>query len=182
MEQYLKKQWAGMMYDFLDRRLDASNSKVTNKLLDDLTLATRKSEELIKVLLKATSSENAEEAIQNVSAKVQAEEFFRLLKVRFGYERFAIEEIDEFEGAEICENWYDYINNVDDFYIDEFEHEDEERIVLWGPNSKGIQIGHYDGDEKVMESDPEFERSYSAFKAISNEERRKLFSSLREGF
>lgn len=182
MEQYLKKQWAGMMYDFLDSRLDVANSKVTNKLLDDLTLATRKSEELIKVLLKATSSETAEETIQNVSTKVQAEEFLRLIKIKFGLDKAGSGIINQLNDIEFNENWFDYLSSIDGFYVEEFDHENEMRIVIWGPNSKGVQIGHYDGNGKKYDVDIEMERSYRAFRAMSPEDREKLLQGFDERF
>ncbi|MNJ26431.1 hypothetical protein D3C77_209140 [compost metagenome] len=42
IELYLKKQWAGMMYDFITNRADDDSRKITNRLLDDLNLATKK--------------------------------------------------------------------------------------------------------------------------------------------
>ncbi|RYY73308.1 MAG: DUF4062 domain-containing protein [Gammaproteobacteria bacterium] len=182
MEQYLKKQWAGMMYDFLDSRLDVANSKVTNKLLDDLSLATRKSEELIKVLLKATSSETADETIQNVSTKVQAEEFLRLIKTKFGFNKFGAKIVNQLNDIELDEHWFNYLSSINGFYLEEFEHDNEMRIVIWGPNSQGIEIGHYAGDGKKFSIDTEMERSYRAFRAISLKDREKLVRDFDEQF
>lgn len=60
MEAYLKKQWAGMMYDFLSNRLSENSSKITISLLENLSIATRKTEELLKLVARKNNSNSAE--------------------------------------------------------------------------------------------------------------------------
>ncbi|TNI83615.1 hypothetical protein CF116_02410 [Aeromonas veronii] len=68
METYLKKQWAGLMYDFLSNRLDEDRSKATINLLENLNIATKKTEELLKLVARQNQSTdtNVEDAIKNI--------------------------------------------------------------------------------------------------------------------
>ncbi|WP_323890552.1 DUF4062 domain-containing protein [Aeromonas caviae] len=67
MESYLKKQWAGMMYDFLSSRLDEDRSKVTINLLENLNIATRKTEELLKLVARQNQSNST-----NIEAEIKS--------------------------------------------------------------------------------------------------------------
>lgn len=61
IESYLKKQWAGMMYDFITNRSNDDKNKLTNRLLDDLTLATKKTEELLKLIARQSAEKPGSE-------------------------------------------------------------------------------------------------------------------------
>lgn len=47
IKQYLGKQWAGMMFNFLNERSKNYDQKVVSNTLDNLTLISKKAEELI---------------------------------------------------------------------------------------------------------------------------------------
>lgn len=68
METYLKKQWAGMMYDFLSNRLEEDRSKITINLLENLGIATKKTEELLKLVARQNQSSGSsiENEIENI--------------------------------------------------------------------------------------------------------------------
>ncbi len=68
-----------MMYDLLAERTRNDSARVTNRLIDDLSLATKKSEELLKVLLRSTDKDHAEEKIHNASSLAKAFSFSKLL-------------------------------------------------------------------------------------------------------
>lgn len=68
METYLKKQWAGMMYDFLSNRLEEKHSKTTINLLENLSIATKKTEEILKLVARQNQSSGStiEDEIENI--------------------------------------------------------------------------------------------------------------------
>jgi len=141
IESYLKKQWAGMMFDFLDQRQRDNHAKITNRLLDDLTVATRKSEELIKILLKSSQHEDADATIKMVDTKVEAENFARQVLSRFSIENLPLTKFEDLEKIPLNQNWEDFLRATKDFYEDSVETEDGQTdIVLWGPNFSGLAV------------------------------------------
>ena len=66
IESYLKKQWAGMMYDFITNRNSNDRAMLTNRLLDDLSLATKKTEELLKLIARQSAGETSEQVEEKI--------------------------------------------------------------------------------------------------------------------
>jgi hypothetical protein len=184
MESYLKKQWAGMMYDFIIQRSNEENSKVTNKLLDDLALATKKSEELIKVLLKSSgNNETAEKTIEEVSNRVQAENFAKLVLSRFKLDKLWNTSLKDLESIPLNGTWIDFLEATPDFHIDEVNQEDDEvDEVLWGTAAHGIQIGSYINGEHKPVTLKEFEESFSSLKSVNEETRKSIYLKMVNGF
>lgn len=184
MESYLKKQWAGMMYDFIIQRSNEENAKITNKLLDDLALATKKSEELIKVLLKSGSNnETAEQTIEEVSNRVQAENFAKLVLSRFKMDKLWNTSLEDLESIPLNGTWIDFLEATPDFHIDEVDQEDGEvDNVLWGSASHGIMIGSYTNGEYNPRNINDFEESFLSLKSVDADTRRKIYLNMVKGF
>jgi len=181
IECYLKKQWAGMMYDFLDQRSDESKSKITNKLLDDLSLATRKSEELIKVLLKSTTKDTADEEIQKVSTKIEAQNFIREVRSKFGVKKLHNADLEKLLREDLPESYDEFLLSMGDFFTDTHEDENgDEVLVLWGPENRGIAIGHYEGSDFIKKPEPELEKTYEALKKVDPKTKENIISELIE--
>ncbi|WP_278401216.1 hypothetical protein [Stutzerimonas kunmingensis] len=183
MESYLKKQWAGMMYDFIVQRCNEENSKITNKLLDDLALATKKSEELIKVLLKSSgNNEAADKTIEEVSNRVQAENFAKLVLSGFKMEKLWNTSLEDLEAIPLNGTWIDFLEATPDFHIDDvFQEDGEVDQVLWGTASQGIQIGSYANGEYRPANLSRFEESFSSLKSVDTDTRRKIFLKMVNG-
>lgn len=180
IESYLKKQWAGMLYDFLDQKKKDSHFKTTNKLLDDLTLATRKSEELIKVLLKA-SSKTANDTISRISNEVEAEKF---LDDVFDYFELELGAID-FEGAynlkKLPEKWVDFLLCFDVFNLSDEEEVNEIKITFLVAQPSNMQFMISDVfDEYFSVKYDDFQESYEKLKKLDQEIRQELFERFGE--
>lgn len=184
MESYLKKQWAGMMYDFIIQRSNEENAKITNKLLDDLALATKKSEELIKVLLKSSGNDEvAEQTIVEVSNRVQAENFAKLVLSGFKMDKLWNTSLEDLEAIPLTGTWIDFLEATPDFHIDEVDQDDGEvDNVLWGSASHGIMIGSYKNGEYSPRNINDFEMSYSSLKSVDVDTRRKIYLNMVKGF
>ncbi|MBN8446386.1 MAG: DUF4062 domain-containing protein [Gammaproteobacteria bacterium] len=183
MESYLKKQWAGMMYDFIIQRANNEKSKITNKLLDDLTLATKKSEELIKILLKSSDiNGNVEKAIQEVSNRVQAENFANLVLSKFSIDRLRNTSLKDLEGIPLQGTWIDFLEATNDFRVEEMVLQDDEiDLVLWCNSSHGIQIGSTTNGEFSPVDYHNLEESFSSLKSVDEDARRNIFLKLVNG-
>lgn len=175
METYLKKQWAGMMYDFIVQQSNEENSKITNRLLDDLALATKKSEELIKVLLKASSSdEKAEQAIQDVANRVEAENFVKQVLSRFRMDKLE-SSLEDLKAIPLNDSWVDFLVATNNFYLDEHQDEDGTDKVLWGTASHGIIVGHSRDGEYEPSPNKLLENSYQAIRNVDEKTREQIF-------
>lgn len=172
IETYLKKQWAGMLYDLLYKRKKMNESKKTNKLLESLEVATSKSEQLIKILLESTD-ENASSKINNVEMLSQAKHFGHLFEsAAEGSQRCLI----HFNGMDIVANIEEMLNKSDDwlefmklvFEGDMYEFGDEGRVI------HNRREGHLFNVEKFFKYRNDLEKSFKAFKSISAEDRKEI--------
>ncbi|EHR0248231.1 DUF4062 domain-containing protein [Vibrio parahaemolyticus] len=181
MESYLKKQWAGMMYDFIVERSNANSAKVTNKLLDDLALATKKSEELIKLLVKSTNTESAEDSIRDIDNKVEAQNFTKLILEQFGMDRLYNTSMEQLEKADLTKPWSEFLCETNDFHKTIEEHDGDTDLVIWGTASRGVAIGHYEDDKLVPSNYPDIEKAYKALQVVDKHTREEVFSTMVNG-
>lgn len=184
MEIYLKKQWAGMMYDFLLERHNKENAKMTNKLLDDLSLATRKSEELMKILLKSSEPDSADKTISDIDNKVEAENFVRLI-----FNKFKISSLDnitviDLNKIDLNQSWIDFLEETKNFHTTheyDTSGDNSEDLVLWGQNSHGIGIGKFENDKFIPTAYEDIEKSYNSLKKLNKDDKNKIYENLIHG-
>ncbi|MBO1894373.1 DUF4062 domain-containing protein [Shewanella sp. BF02_Schw] len=140
MESYLKKQWAGMMYDLLAERTRNDHAKITNRLIDDLTIASKKSEELIKILLRSTDAEHAEEKISEVELKAKAESFLGWMYEYFGTSEFIMINATVLPNIQDYDKWYEYLEATTAFNIDVFEEQNGLAAYLHSHNATKAKL------------------------------------------
>ncbi|MGI2106787.1 DUF4062 domain-containing protein [Shewanella frigidimarina] len=165
IESYLKKQWAGMMYDLLAERTRNGNAKITNRLIDDLTIAAKKSEELIKVLLRTTNTEQieVEDKISKIELIAKARSFPNLVETLFNSRYFSMLDLEEFPDPTEHNYWYDFLIATNDFVITK-DVEDGIKTYYLHDNSKThIELGPELDSKK---DDPWFREIQSAFEAL----------------
>ncbi|VFB08884.1 Uncharacterised protein [Aeromonas salmonicida] len=116
METYLKKQWAGMMYDFLSNRLEEDRSKITINLLENLGIATKKTEELLKLVARQNQSSGSsiENEIENIDRITYAtKQISKIINLWDMKEYFKSVPADEFSELIHNSNTYlDFILNL----------------------------------------------------------------------
>lgn len=183
MEIYLKKQWAGMMYDFLLEKNKESESKLTNKLLDNIDLASKKTEELVKYLLKLSnqSNPNIDKEIENINNKVEAEKFVQLVIEQFGLKKLPEIKIETLTNLDLTKiNWINFLEILGFGYSKNEFVDGDNMDILWSPNhsqgkiiiNNGIEVNHQDLN-KTFDSlkelnDKDRKEIYQKFIALSN--------------
>jgi hypothetical protein len=140
MESYLKKQWAGMMYDLLAERTRNDHAKTTNKLIDDLAIASKKSEELIKILLRSADVAQVEERINEVELKAKAESFLGWMYEYFGTSQFMMINDTELPNIQSYDKWYEYLEGTKAFNIDVFEEQNGQAAYLHSHNAAKAKL------------------------------------------
>ena len=82
IKDHLGKQWAGLMFDFLNKRIKANDQQIVNQTLDNLTLINKKTEELVESIYRHIKPKEAAEEIQIVDKVVNGAKFYsRVLRL-----------------------------------------------------------------------------------------------------
>jgi hypothetical protein len=115
IELNLKKQWAGMMFNFLNERLKNNETKIVLNTLDNLTLLNKKSEELLENILRKVNPEEGKNQIDEIDNSIKASKFYSLLfkTFRINIDMLNFDEIANINPKEKI--WYDYISEIDGF-------------------------------------------------------------------
>lgn len=138
IENHLRKQFAGMFFDFLKSREVKSQIDATNHLISGLSTSSQKLEELVKSLYREISSNTAESKISDIEAKSKAEEFFNeVLDLEFinnGQTAPLPSDFDPEAAASVDPHsmpWHQYLIETGLFYATSpFENSDELSIEL----------------------------------------------------
>lgn len=175
MEIYLKKQWAGMMYDFLIEKNKESESKLTNKLLDNIILASKKTEELVKYLLKQSNQDNTniDKEIENIDNKVEAEKFVQLVIDKFNLTTLAkikMKDLINF-NIENC-TWVEFLRFLG-FIYERNEPFDEDIVdILWCPDG-AHGIGIIKNGQEVDNKD--FSKTFDSLKKLNEKDKKNIY-------
>lgn len=119
IEFYLKKQWAGMMFEFLNVRSKEKESKIFEKTLDNLTLLNKKSEELLENIFRKINPDEATKQINHIDSSLLASKFYSLL---FKYFEVDIEKVNFEKVSKIAtkeSSWYEYVSKIPGFRLTE---------------------------------------------------------------
>jgi hypothetical protein len=181
MENHLRKQWAGMFFDFLKSREIKAQIDTTNHLIEGISLTSNKLEDLVKSILKSTIPDNAEQTIEDIDNKVEGENFITLIKNKFRIEKLENLEKDKLYNIELKKYWFEFLEETDNFRVmTEYDiDEDVTDIVLWNSDfSIGYILGEViEGKNKYkMEQDWEkdVQKAYESFKKLNKEVRNKI--------
>lgn len=146
IESHLKKQWAGMFFDFLKNREMTDKIANTNDAVHEIRSAGEKLEELIKNVYRVVDKDNADKNINDIEINVMAKEY--LERVISGALDGSLPVEGEKEKSRILSvdptnfNWYEYLVEIGFLYI---EDEDDEKVDLTiNPNIESI-IEEYNG-------------------------------------
>jgi hypothetical protein len=119
IEEYLKKQWAGMLFDFLLKAKNEQQLSLTNNLLSDLSIASKKTQELVKFVYGKLNDVNAQEVIDNVSSKVEAGIFIDKILSMLDGSKLVNTNITRLLKISMDQDWTDYLIQAADFRITE---------------------------------------------------------------
>lgn len=175
IEIYLRKQWAGMMFDYLQKRKNDKQSKVTQKILDDLSLASKKTEELVKYVFNQLDKTNAQEIINTVSSKAQADMFAQLILRTFDLRHINFKNFT----CDTSRPWYEFLQCSADFNLEELDDvkSNSTELVLFDPNfSTGITVKQFIDDEVFYSEHDEIEKAYESLTKLSPENIKSVLS------
>lgn len=109
IQNHLCKQWAGMLFEYLAERQKQKGIEVTNKLIDNLSMAVKKSEELLKKIYQQYD-ENVEEVVENIDEIVRSERFLTTIYRIFKSDFKNISTLFTRHHEKLPENWWEIIS------------------------------------------------------------------------
>jgi hypothetical protein len=116
IETLLRKQWAGLMFDLLQRRQLSEQYEHQNKVLSALTATTGQLEDLVKRLYRRADGSAADAVIAQLEHKSKAEQFFRDLFSQFEAEGgFLKTTLDELLALPVKQTWVEWVVSTKDF-------------------------------------------------------------------
>lgn len=107
--ELLRKQWAGMMFDYLQNRSISKQLSLTNDALGNLAVVSSKIEELVKNIYRNVDAAGAPEAIKTIESESLGEEFLATLAQLLGDEKFISQNIFERPEYELPNQWWDFV-------------------------------------------------------------------------
>lgn len=183
IKNLLGKQLAGMMYDFLNKRLKEKEQIKINQLLDNLTLVNKKTEEIIENIYKKVSKTDATKKIIEIDKELEATRFFKDIFRRFKKAKFnskTIEEISKISPAKM--SWMDFLISTGDWEL--------RKGLTIGPENRKIDALMHNGtigiglkgdiSDKNKQDIIEWERSYNFYSTLTEEQRLKVLKNVEE--
>lgn len=133
----LGKQWAGLMFNFLNERLRYKDTRIVSQTLDNLALINKKTEELVENIYKQLNPQEAEKNIEIADKILKASQFYNRVLNLFSLGSFSssLESIAKIDPKK--QTWYEYLSSTGEFELiphseTTFEDEEEDREVeLW---------------------------------------------------
>lgn len=107
--EFLRKQWAGMFFDFLQKRETSNQLSVATSLIKNVSLASEKVEDLLKSLYRHIDEKGAAQSIETVEHRATAKEFFSRVLPSFFVNEFDGDPVSALATTPRNGKWYEYI-------------------------------------------------------------------------
>lgn len=185
IEGILRKQWAGMFYEFLRTRQQKSENEIQSDMLTQLTNTSSKLEAIVKKIYRQVDDSNAEKVIGDIETTYQASNFFSLLKKRFRFDYFSHKSTEGISNIPLCDFWYEWLEKIGDFDVKFTENEIGGKIVVIVYLKTRLSItvsanftlpDNIPNDEKTYFDyvNYDIQKCFIAFKSMTSEQRKKL--------
>lgn len=185
IQEILGKQWAGMFYDFLLERQRKDEEIKTNKLIENLTIVTEKTEELIKKLLTNQLGKEANEFIEDIDKEAEAKKFFNRLFEYFGFSMSIRKQlVNDLQNGDVSKKWYQYLCTSDLFTVifaayninEETSQSIRPSRLVTKFSNKALFINPEDDAQKLIVSS--LEQSYNIYKELPKETRARILKTI----
>ncbi len=176
IEDLLRKQWAGMMFDFLLKRKQRNELEMTTALMDNLSLASEKAEELLEGIYRHLDKAKAEQSIAQIDKEMEAKKFFQKLFKTYNVNGFQNISLGELLNINSEQPWYSFLLQTGEFETDTVHSKEENKfieIITKKNSNKGILIKGFI-TAKDKEYYDELEKLFYSFKELNKEQKTKV--------
>lgn len=180
IKNQLGKQWAGLMYNFLNNRNQDYNQKVVNNTLDNLTLINKKTEELLENILENINPKEGKKQIKEIDNVIVGAKFFTQVMRMFELKSF---DKPNDEIAKIDPNglsWFEYLSKLDGFSIvsvnDIGIEESSPYMTVFYVNHESHRWSCLTENEEYPDKVIELRELYESLKTLSESERNRALT------
>lgn len=106
----LRKQWAGLMFEFLQNRAVSKQLALTNDALGNLAVVSGKIEELVKNIYRTVDKAGSTEAIETIDSESLGEEFLILMAQLVSDQKFISEQKYETDEGNFPHTWWLFLS------------------------------------------------------------------------
>jgi len=174
----LRKQWAGMMLDFLQNRALSKQLALTNVALSNLAVVSTKIEELVKNIYRNVDEAGAPKAIEDIDRVSVAEEFLIQASTFLSDNKFI--NAGRYKNDQLPEKWWEFLEECSWLEKKSETLDDGQVIVSVMASIPGVgsrfQTQAVTGkmSKEQQQRFDAFQDGYNAFKALNAETREKL--------
>ncbi|WRH90873.1 DUF4062 domain-containing protein [Pseudomonas fluorescens] len=175
---HLRKQWAGMFFDYLQTRSLSKQFSTTNQTLAALTAASEKIEEIVKGIYQNVEGAGATDALNTMDLEGDAKELFATIGNKIS-DRYYLYAPEADEAADTPPDaWYDFLISYGFFFELQESLEDDGRTGL-------VLIHHGSDVAKISGKLTKFQRSeleifqsqYNSYLKLPPTSRRKIIDA-----
>lgn len=174
--EYLRKQWAGLMFEYLQSRSLSRQLSSTNETLASLSAASNKIEEIVRNIYQNVDAAGAAASLTAIDLDSRAKELFLTIAARTGDKQFLyVHAIDENRGNPPV-NWVDYLCQYGFFDVKELKEDDGTGSLVLRYDIVDQRIAKIAGKLNKLEQAElsYFSEGYEAFLKLSREAQTKL--------
>lgn len=169
MQDTLRSQWAGLFFDFLAQRKRRNDSKVATNLLESLSLASSKVEDLLESVYRHIDKSGADSVIRDVSLRAEASAFFKRVCKEFRVSSMVTDPESLTEDVESAKNWAEYLDRSNHFSLIGPD------LIYWSTEDKNRGFGITDvlSDDAPQDSkdrNADLSKYFAAVQKLSRDE------------
>jgi Domain of unknown function (DUF4062) len=110
IHEMLRKQWAGLMFEFLQNRSISKQLTLTNDALGNLSVVSGKIEALVKSIYRTVDKAGSTEAIETIDSESLGEEFLVLMAQLVSDQKFISEAKYAALEGKFPANWWQFLS------------------------------------------------------------------------
>ncbi len=181
IKEVLKKQFAGLFYDFLWKRQNNIDKDNTQKLLSNLTLIGKKTEEIIENIYRKVDNE-ANEKLKIIERELNGRMFWHKILTIFNVSLPETEDrIKLMTKIEPNEKWFEFIERTSNSKFIKVEEKDRIlKVIKHLHTHKTIVYDVYSGELTHKEKDliNKLNKCFAGYEYLSIEKRKEILEDL----
>lgn len=173
----LKKQWAGMFYEFLLDRENKAKLESGNQTLSQLNSMSKKIEELVEnIYRKVDDTGKADTVIETIDRKAEALSFFDAIEKALGSPLICLGDVGKIMRISLNHTWYEWLCGVPGILMASILTMDGRSTEVLYHSEKNRDIAHIRGDilDVNKKENEEYRTKFESFKALGKEDRKEI--------
>lgn len=178
IEEILRKQWAGMFYDFLSKRSLSQQYDTQLKILSDISSISSKMEGLVEQIYRHVDEPNADTVIATAETKSKADKFFKEVFTFFSIDYLTVTiDYNKFADYSNKLSWFEFLAKTDSFEVSKDssirtnEGEGKATLLMKKNSGQGIVVDGFGVSSKMTKK---FSELYKCFASIDQQSKIEL--------